>query len=337
MVEIIPNWHPIWVHFAIALLITSSVIFVLFGWKPNQTGSLFHAVIVARWTLWIGVVAASGALLTGYWASGSVAHDDLAHANMMVHRTWAFIAASIYALAAVVEFVKRDALQVSVFSLFLMLAGGLVLTVTGLEGAENVYEHGLGVQRLPDISVHEHENSGHDESQEHETEIGESHDHEQVSEPGEKEADVKATGSEHSHSHTGAGAVSTPGNVEPSDHPASQVAARLNEAIAAGNVDTLRELLAPNVLIFESGGVESSLAEYEGHHMPADMAFMKMMDREMLFRRVFDAGDSATIVTHSRVHGMYKEQEIDLSSTETLVLKNFDGHWKVVHIHWSAN
>ncbi len=29
-------------------------------------------------------------------------------------------------------------------------------------------------------------------------------------------------------------------------------------------------LLSPDVLIFESGGVESSLAEYEGHHMSAE-------------------------------------------------------------------
>jgi ketosteroid isomerase-like protein len=120
------------------------------------------------------------------------------------------------------------------------------------------------------------------------------------------------------------------------EHPASMVAAQLGDAIAAGDVDTLRLLLTPDVLIFESGGVESSLAEYEGHHMPADMAFMKAMEREVMSRHVFNSGDSATVVTRSHVHGMYKEQDIDLISTETLVMKKMGGQWQIVHIHWSS-
>lgn len=120
------------------------------------------------------------------------------------------------------------------------------------------------------------------------------------------------------------------------EHPAGKVAAQLGDAIAAGDIDTLRLLLAPDVLIFESGGVESSLADYEKHHMPADMAFMKAMDREVIFRHVFDSGNAATVVTRSRIHGMYKEQEIDLSSTETLVMNKIGGQWKIVHIHWSS-
>ncbi len=120
------------------------------------------------------------------------------------------------------------------------------------------------------------------------------------------------------------------------EHPASTVAAQLGDAIAAGDVDTLRLLLAPDVLIFESGGVESSLAEYEAHHMPADIAFMKAMEREVMSRHVFDSDEWATVVTRSRIHGMYKEQNIDLSSTETLVMKKMGGQWKIVHIHWSS-
>ena len=120
------------------------------------------------------------------------------------------------------------------------------------------------------------------------------------------------------------------------EHPASMVAAQLGDAIAAGDVDTLRLLLAPDVLIFESGGVESSLAEYESHHMSADIAFMKSMDREVISRRIFDSGDAVTVATRSRIHGMYKEQDIDLISTETLVMKKVGGQWKIVHIHWSS-
>ena len=124
--------------------------------------------------------------------------------------------------------------------------------------------------------------------------------------------------------------------IENVDHPAVVVTAQLGDAIAAGDVDTLKALIAPDVLIFESGGVESSLAEYEDHHMPADIAFMKNMSSEVISRRVIEAGDSAIVLTQSRISGVYKEKEVDLSSTETLVLEETDGQWKVVHIHWSS-
>jgi hypothetical protein len=37
-----------------------------------------------------------------------------------------------------------------------LLAGAITLTVTGYLGAENVYRHGIGVQRLPDVHEHGH-------------------------------------------------------------------------------------------------------------------------------------------------------------------------------------
>ena len=96
-------------------------------------------------------------------------------------------------------------------------------------------------------------------------------------------------------------------------------------------------MVASDVLIFESGGMESSLVEYEGHHMPADMAFMKAMQREVTSQRVLDLGESATVVTRSRIHGMYKDQNVDLKSTETLVMRKVGGQWKIIHIHWSSS
>jgi ketosteroid isomerase-like protein len=142
----------------------------------------------------------------------------------------------------------------------------------------------------------------------------------------------------HSHSHATTQVEKLPpAELAFSDHPAAQVAAQLHQAISAGAVDTLRSLIAPEVLIFESGGVETSLAEYEGHHMPADMAFMKGMKQELLLRRVVEAGDFAIVVTQSRIHGVAKEQDFDISSTETLLMKNVDGQWQIEHIHWSSD
>ena len=71
--------------------------------------------------------------------------------------------------------------------------------------------------------------------------------------------------------------------------------------------------------------------------MKSDIAFLSAMNSEVRSRHVFHSGDMATVITRSRIHGTYKEKELDLSSTETLVMKNDHGQWKVIHIHWSSN
>jgi len=347
MIEIIPNWHPIWVHFAVALLITSAGLFLMFGWRSSQANGRTNALIVARWTLRLGVIASIGALLTGYLASGSVMHDDVSHANMMVHRNWALATTAIFVIIALIDYLKQNATRVSVLSILLLVAGSVTLAITGLEGAENVYQYGLGVQQLPDISTHEHSSGEEVSTHEHADATGESHedaghtpeenvhDHKQSSADDSKSADVDDG---HAHSHADVpSTVKIESTIEGSNHPASLLATQLANAIAIGDVNSLRSIVAPDVLIFESGSMESSLTEYEGHHMPADMAFMKTMRREVISQQVIDSGDSATVVTRARVHGKYKDQEFDLNSTETLLMKRVNEQWKIIHIHWSSS
>ena len=201
MIEIIPNWHPIWVHFAIALLVTSAVLFLFFGWRPTHSNVRVNALIVARWTLRLGVVAAIGALITGYLASGSVAHDDVSHANMMVHRNWALASTIIFSITAIVEYMKRNEERFSILSALLLVTGGVTLAATGFEGAENVYQYGLGVQNLPNTSAHEHsahENqSGHQHAAHESNE--ETHDNVQRRPVNKQEIVVQEDGHTHSH------------------------------------------------------------------------------------------------------------------------------------------
>jgi uncharacterized membrane protein/ketosteroid isomerase-like protein len=318
VIEIIPNWHPIWVHFAIALLVTGTVIYAVFGWKANSgTTEPTQALVVSRWMIWLGAIASLVSLLTGYWASTSVAHDDLAHANMLVHRNWAIGATVIFVIGAGWEFLRRKANRAAVLSVALFLAGSAALLVTGMEGAENVYEHGLGVKRLPDVSDHDHSHA----------------------ESNTEESDLIESGEDgHSHVHATSEARPVPtGNNAVLDHPAVEVADRVARAIASGNTEDLKQLLDDRVVIFESGNVESSLAEYESHHMKSDIEFMAEMNVELLSRDVIESVDSATVISRSRITGNYANRAIDLVNTETLVVQKRDVAWKVIHIHWSSS
>jgi len=119
------------------------------------------------------------------------------------------------------------------------------------------------------------------------------------------------------------------------DDPAA-VADHLHEAISTGDAEGIHELLDPDVLIFESGGVESSLEEYASHHMHSDMAFMAEMKRELLNRDVFENGALAVVSSRSKLAGRYQGEDIELFGTETLVLERTGQAWKIKHIHWSS-
>lgn len=114
------------------------------------------------------------------------------------------------------------------------------------------------------------------------------------------------------------------------------VATAFSAALAAGDEATVKALLAPDVLIYESGGQEGSLAEYADHHMKADMAFLAHAKSQVLDRKHGNSGELAWVATRTRVTGTYKDKPLDLYSTESLVLKRAPGGWRIVHVQWSS-
>ena len=143
--EIIPNWHPLFVHFTVGLLSISALLFLagLVLKKPNL-------LLAARWNLWIGAGITVGTVIAGLDAYNSVAHDAASHAAMTNHKQWALVTAGVFmALAAWSLWKHRGAKTVHpVFVVAILLASGL-LAITGFKGGEVVYRHGTGVMRTP--------------------------------------------------------------------------------------------------------------------------------------------------------------------------------------------
>ena len=110
----------------------------------------------------------------------------------------------------------------------------------------------------------------------------------------------------------------------------------LAAALAAGDEATVKSLLAPDVLIYESGGQESSRDEYAAHHMKADMAFLAKARVQVIDRRDGTSGDLAWVATRTRTTGTYKDKPVDIYGTESLVLKRDPGGWRIVHLQWSS-
>ena len=107
-------------------------------------------------------------------------------------------------------------------------------------------------------------------------------------------------------------------------------------ALHRGDTRAAAALLAEDALIFESGGVERSKAEYAGHHLPADTEFSRLVSSVVIRRAGNSNGILAWIASEGRTTGTYKGKPLDLLTTETMLLRRTNGGWKIVHIHWSS-
>lgn len=191
MIEIIPNWHPVFVHFAIALLIIATL-FHIVAVINNKSTTYYQFESVANWNLWVGALFAIVTVIAGWVAYNSVEHDTPSHLAMTDHRNWALGTTALFIILAIWSF-RRAKKSVAISWLIvlpLIIASGL-LSITGWKGGELVYRHGLGVMALPNTGAHDH--AGHEHA-------GEEHTHgeqgsmklEDASEEAEQEVGEKA-------------------------------------------------------------------------------------------------------------------------------------------------
>ena len=163
--QLIPNAHPIAVHFPIALTLIA-LLFSLAARIGSRHNLATQLSTVGHWALWISGVTAIFAAGLGWLAFNSVDHDDAGHAAMLIHRNWAVpTALGLLLLAMWDVFKSRAHHAMSWFTLIVLALLCGSVAVTGWLGGEVVYRHGIGVLSLPEIAAgndshgHEHGDS----------------------------------------------------------------------------------------------------------------------------------------------------------------------------------
>jgi ketosteroid isomerase-like protein len=116
----------------------------------------------------------------------------------------------------------------------------------------------------------------------------------------------------------------------------TEVVSEYHAAVASGNTAKALSLLSPAVQIFEGGHVEQSKDEYAGHHLPADIAFAKSMNRKVLKGSERIAGDLAVVMQETDTQGTHKGAAVHLIGTETAILEKKGDDWLITHFHWSS-
>lgn len=187
MFEVIPNWHPLFVHFSIALLSMSTFFFVALKFVSKESINE-QLKVLAYWNLWLGTGFAVVTVIAGWFAYNSVAHDTPSHEAMTDHRNWALVTLSVFVLISIWSVKQyKNAKGEGITFVFTMLMAFVLLASTGWRGSEAVYRYGLGVMSMPkaegDGHDHEHSsnnaeiNTQHDEMSNTHTDSLDSADH----------------------------------------------------------------------------------------------------------------------------------------------------------------
>lgn len=116
---------------------------------------------------------------------------------------------------------------------------------------------------------------------------------------------------------------------------ARAVVEAFSEALAAGDSTRAVSYLHPDLVVYEGGHAET-LAEYRAHHLGADMAFLTAVDQTTTAEHLEVHGETALYLSEYTMSGTYRDREIDLHGTETIVLVRTTDGWKIRHIHWSS-
>ncbi len=154
MPEIIPNYHPLLVHFTIALLSISVVFYVIRLLLPINHRWREQWLNMANWNLWTGCLFAIATVIAGWFAYNSVAHDTASHAAMTLHRNWAIPTAILFLLIGFSSIRLAMTNKLPGFKFIsVSIVAAIMLMVTGWLGAEAVYRYGLGVMSLPKVEA----------------------------------------------------------------------------------------------------------------------------------------------------------------------------------------
>lgn len=114
------------------------------------------------------------------------------------------------------------------------------------------------------------------------------------------------------------------------------VVSAYHRALETGDSTAALALLTADVVILESGGVETR-EEYRGHHLPGDIAYARAVPSARTVRQVKIQGATAWVSSTSIAQGTFNGRAVHSSGAELVVLtRGADGQWRIAAIHWSS-
>jgi ketosteroid isomerase-like protein len=115
----------------------------------------------------------------------------------------------------------------------------------------------------------------------------------------------------------------------------ASVVDQFHEALTKGDSTTALSLLAADVIVLESGRVETR-NEYRSHHLSSDIQFARAVKAVRGPLKVLVAGDVAWTSGTSTAEGVFNGRAVNTTGAESMVLSRSAAGWRIRSIHWSS-
>ncbi len=158
----VANVHPLFVHFPIALLITSVALFF--------TGKVINRdefLTVAKWDLLLGSLSGVVTVVTGFIAAITLPHNNDIHQAMTIHLRFMILVVLLsVSLSAYVMF-QRNLSDIKKNNLFLfgLILMAALLTIGADYGGKMVFKYGAGTELF--IKMNPEPEHGHNDNHSH--------------------------------------------------------------------------------------------------------------------------------------------------------------------------
>jgi len=115
----------------------------------------------------------------------------------------------------------------------------------------------------------------------------------------------------------------------------ASVVLQFHKALTTGDTLAAMDLLAEDVLIMESGDVETR-DEYRAHHLAADIEYAKAVPSIFGPMTITVKDGVAWVNTTSVSKGTFHGRAVNSNGAELMVLTHDRGGWRIRSIHWSS-
>jgi uncharacterized membrane protein len=151
--HIVPGWHPMIVHFPLALIVIAAFSLSVARVSPRERIAATLAT-VGTWNLCLGAIAVLFALGSGLAAVIDLHVGLAARQAISAHVKSAVVMTVLVALVAVWRGAgtRPDSRPSWLFLLMLWVATAMLI-VTGYRGGQNVYRYGIGVTTNAEIKA----------------------------------------------------------------------------------------------------------------------------------------------------------------------------------------
>lgn len=131
--------------------------------------------------------------------------------------------------------------------------------------------------------------------------------------------------------------LQAPAPASPREAKVLAIVEAYHRAFEQRNLEALRALFDPDLLVFEAGGIDRGRDAYLGHHLGPELKELSAWKTSGMVQQVHVVGDLAYVTCAFSYEAAFASGKIAKGqATETLVLASVKDSWVIQHLHWSS-